>query len=139
MQTPPAPRWFTIAAIAALLFEILGCLLFVMQARIDRSALDAADQAVLNAAPSWMILAYGVAVASGVIGAILLLLRRRMAVPLLAVSLVAVVIQDSAYLLVPELRNLTSSDDLFLPFVILVICYAIWHFARRARVSGWLR
>jgi len=37
------------------------------------------------------------------------------------------------------LRNLTASDDLFLPFVILILGYVIWHFARTARRSGWLK
>jgi hypothetical protein len=78
-------------------------------------------------------------VVTGVAGAVLLLLRRRQAEPLLLLSLVALVVQDSAYLLSPALRNLTASDDLFLPFVILIVCYAIWHFARSARASGWLR
>lgn len=139
VTSQPAPGWFTIAAGAALLWELLGLFLFVSQLQIDPALIDSADRAVLDAAPQWMILAYGVAVISGVIGAVLLLLRRRLAAPLLAVSLVAVVIQDSAYLLAPQLRNLTMSDDLFLPFVILIVCYGIWHFARRARVSGWLR
>jgi hypothetical protein len=135
----PVPGWFTAAAIAILLGELLGAAMFVSQLQINPALVDAADRAVLAAAPQWMIAAYGVAVAAGVVGAILLLLRRRQAEPLLMVSLMAVVVQDSAYLLAPALRNLTASDDLFLPFVILVVCYAIWHFARSARASGWLR
>lgn len=135
----PAPRWFPLAAIAILLWELLGAAMFVAQLRIDPALLDSADRAVLTAAPQWMIVAYGVAVTAGVIGAILLLARRRRAELLLMISLVAVVVQDSAYLLSPGLRNLTASDDLFLPFVILLICYSIWHFARSARASGWLR
>jgi hypothetical protein len=139
-QAPrPVPGWFTVAAAVALLWEVLGCVMFVSQLRIDPALVDSADRAVLAAAPQWMIAAYGVAVVTGVLGALLLLLRRRLAVPLLAVSLVAVVVQDSAYLLAPALRNLTASDDLFLPFLILVVCYSIWHFARAARKSGWLR
>ena len=134
----PAPGWFTAAGIGILLWELLGGAMFVSQLRIDPALVDAADRAVLAAAPQWMIAAYSFAVVTGVAGAVLLLLRRRQAEPLLLLSLVALVVQDSAYLLSPALRNLTASDDLFLPFVILVVCYAIWHFARSARASGWL-
>ena len=66
-------------------------------------------------------------------------MRRRLAEKLLLVSLVAVLVQFSALLLVPQLRNLTTSDALFLPFVIIVAAYAIWHFAWTSRRAGWLR
>ena len=86
-----------------------------------------------------MLVAYAVAVAAGLVGAISLLMRRRLAEKLLLLSLVAIVIQFSALLVVPQLRNLTTSDDLFLPFVIIVVSYTIWHFARRALARSWLR
>ena len=135
----PAPRWFTLAAIAAVLFELAGCAVFAMQMAVDPAALPLDQRAMWDAAPMWMLVAYGVAVAAGLIGAILLLMRRRLAEKLLLVSFVAVLVQFSALLLVPTLRNLTTSDDLFLPFLIIVVSYSVWHFARRARASGWLR
>jgi amino acid permease len=69
----------------------------------------------------------------------MLLMRRHLAEKLLLVSLVAVIVQFSALLLVPELRNLTTSDVLLLPFVIIVAAYVIWHFAWTSRRAGWLR
>ena len=138
-QTNPAPRWFTIAAIAALLFELAGCAMYLMQVSVDPASLPLDQRAMWDAAPTWMIAAYAVAVWVGLAGAIMLLARRRLAEPLLLISLVAVLVQFSALLLVPTLRNLTASDDLFLPFVIIVAAYLVWHFARRARASGWLR
>ena len=138
IQSPP-PRWFTFAAIAALLFELGGCAIFAMQMRVDPAALPDDQRLMWDAAPSWMLVAYGVAVAAGLAGAVLLLLRRRSAVPLLLLSLVAIFIQFSALLVVPQLRNLTTSDDLFLPFVIIVAAFTIWRFARRAVARGWLR
>ena len=138
IQSPP-PRWFTFAAIAALLFELAGCGIFAMQMAVDPDALPLDQRAMWDAAPSWMLVAYGVAVAAGLAGAVLLVMRRRMASPLLLLSLVAILVQFSALLVVPQLRNLTTSDDLFLPFVIIVVSYTIWHFARTARRRGWLR
>ena len=94
---------------------------------------------IFDATPAWVLAAFAIAVWIGLAGAILLVLRRRLAEPLLAVSLVALAAQTSAFLVVPELRNLTSSDDLLLPVIILVVCYGIWQLARLARRSGWLR
>ena len=66
-------------------------------------------------------------------------MRRRFAEPLLLLSLVAVVVQFSALLLVPELRDRTPSDALMMPIIIFVASYAIYMLSRRARKHGWLR
>ncbi len=135
----PAPRWFTLASIGVLLFELAGCGMYLMQVSVDPATLPLDQRAMWDAAPTWMIAAYAVAVWVGLVGAILLLMRRRLAEKVLLVSLIAVLVQFSALLLVPELRNLTASDDLFLPFIIIVVSYSVWHFAWIARRAGWLR
>lgn len=134
-----APRWFSLAALAALAWEIIGCAMYVMQVSVDPAALPADQRQVWDATPAWMIGAYAIAVWVGLVGAALLIMRRKLAEPLLLVSLIAVAIQFSGLFIVPELRNLVSSDMLFLPFLIVIVCGVIWHFARRARRSGWLR
>ena len=134
-----APAWFGVAAIGALLWEILGCGLFALQVVTDPATLPRDQQAILMATPEWMNIAWGFAVITGLAGAILMLMRNRRAEPLLLLSFLAVLVQFSGLLIVPELRNLTNSDDLLMPFVVAVVCYGIWHLARLARKSGWLR
>lgn len=135
----PAPGWFIIAAIGALLFELLGCAVYLMQMLADPAGLPVDERAMWEATPMWMNAAWAVAVLVGLVGAVMLLMRRRLAEPLLLVSLVAVLVQFSGLLIVPALRNLVASDDLFLPFVIVVVCYGIWMLARRARKADWLK
>ena len=133
------PAWFKAAAITALLWEILGCGLLVAQALTDPATLPRDQQAIWAATPAWMNGAWGFAVVTGLAGAVLMLRRHRRAEPLLLVSFLAVAVQFSGLLIVPELRNLVASDDLLMPFLVLVVCYGIWHMARVARKSGWLR
>ncbi len=133
------PRWFMAAAIAALLWELLGCAMYILQVTADRATLPIDQRAMWEATPTWMIGAYAVAVWLGLAGAVLLAMRRRFAEPVLLGSLVAVVVQFSGLLLVPALRDRTPADAWLLPIVIVAVSYAIWHFARRARASGWLR
>lgn len=135
----PVPGWFTVAAIGAVVWELIGCGMYLMQMTTDPASLPADQRAIWEAAPIWMDAAYGVAVWVGLAGAILLILRRRLAEPLLLVSLLAAVVQFSALLIVPALRNLVASDQLLVPVVIIVVCYGIWMLARRARKAGWLR
>ncbi len=138
-QQSVVPGWFKPAAIAVVGWEIFGCVMYLMQVRVDPAALPADQRAVWDATPAWMIGAYALAVWVGLAGAAALVMRRKLAEPLLLVSLVAVVVQFSGLLLVPELRGLMTSDMLLLPFVILLVCFVIWSFARRARKRGWLR
>ena len=138
-RTMSAPGWFTLAAIGAVLWEIWGCGLFAMQALTDPASLPRDQQAAWAATPMWMNAAWGFAVVTGVAGAVLLLMRKRQSEPLLLLSFLAVVVQFSGMVLVPALRDLTNSDDLFVPFIVAVVCYGVWHLARRARKEGWLR
>ncbi|WP_162888020.1 hypothetical protein [Sphingomonas mesophila] len=138
-RTSERPGWFLPAALAAVAWEILGCAMYLMQVRVDPAALPVDQRAIWDATPAWVTGAYAIAVWVGLAGAVLLAMRRKLAEPLLLVSLIAVVVQFSGLLLVPELRGLMSSDLLLLPFVILVVCFVIWSLARRARMRGWLR
>ena len=138
-RTIAVPAWFNLAAIAAVLWELLGAAIFWLRATADRAALPVDERAVIEAMPQWVAIAFAVAVLSGLAGAVLLLMRRRAAAPLLLLSLVAVIVQDSAYLIDPKLRNLTASDDLFLPFLVILVSYLVWHLAWQARRWGWLR
>ena len=133
------PGWFTPAAIAAVLWEILGCGLFVLQATTDIATLPRDQQVAWAATPPWMNIAWGFAVVTGLAGAVLLVMRNRRAEPLLLLSFLSVVVQFSGLVLVPALRNLMGSDDLLMPFVVAVVCYGVWHLARYARKEGWLR
>jgi hypothetical protein len=137
--THAAPGWFTIAAIGALLWELLGCGLFLATVLADPGAMPLDQRAAIEATPTWMNAAWSFAVLVGLIGAVLLLMRNRKAEPLLLLSFLGVLVQFSGMFLVPQLRNLVESDDLFIPFMVAVICYGVWHLARHARKEGWLR
>jgi hypothetical protein len=133
------PRWFMAAAIAVLLWEIFGCTMYILQVTADRASLPPEQAAMWAATPEWSTAAYAIAVWVGLVGAVLLLMRRRLAEPLLLVSLVAVLVQFSSLLLVRELREATPPGAWVMPAFIIVICTAIWLFARRAKARGWLR
>ena len=138
-EETPVPTWFWIGAGLALVWEAIGCFMYWSQVTTDPATLPLDQRAMIEAAPMWMTAAFAISVWTGLAGAVLLLMRRKLAVPLLLVSLVAVVVQFSALLLVPALRDRTPSDALFLPIVILVACYGIFILARLANRRGWLR
>lgn len=138
-QTIAAPGWFTVAAAGAVLWELAGCALYLMRVTTEAASLPADERAIFEATPVWVLAAFAVAVWVGLAGAVSLLLRRRFAEPLLLVSLAALIAQNSALVLNPTLRNLVASDDLLVPFLIILVSYGVWHLARMANKQGWLR
>ena len=138
-DTIPVPGWFALAAVAAVLFEAFGAYSYVVHVTTDPNSLAIDQRDLVLAMPLWMTVAYALAVWVGLAGALLLLLRRRLAAPLLLVSLLSAVVQFAALVIDPNLRNLVGTDELLVPFVIFIICYAIWHLARHAQRRGWLR
>ena len=133
------PAWYWVAAVGALLFELLGCVMYLLQVSTDPAALRVDERAMWQSTPTWMVAAYAIAVWAGLAGAVCLLLRRRWAVPLLLISFIAVVVQFSGLLIVPELRSVTPSDALLGPIIIIVLSGAILRLGVQARRCGWLR
>ncbi len=133
------PRWFVAAAIAALLWEIFGCITYVLHVTGDLASLPAGQAAMWAATPAWSVAAYAIAVWVGLAGAVLLVMRRRLAEPLLLVSLLAVLVQFSAYFLDPDLSAATSADGLVIPLAIVLVTWTIFWFARHSKQRGWLR
>ena len=135
------PGWYWLVAVAALLFEAVGCYAYyseVMRSPAEVATLPLDQRRLVELTPVWITGAYAIAVWVGLIGAVGLLLRRRFAVLALLVSLVAIVVQFGGILLVPALRSSIPSDQLLGPIIIFVIAYGLWQFASMARKRGWL-
>ena len=135
---PAVLAWFWAVAIGALLFEAAGAFLFANSLTLDPATLPLDQRAIYDATPQWMTIAWAVAIGTGVIGALGLLMRRRFAEPALLVSVIAVAVQFSGIFLVKQLRELTPEDHLMVPIVILVLAYALWQTAKLARRKDWL-
>ncbi len=132
------PAWFWAVAIGALLFEGAGAYLFANSLALDPATLPLDQRAIYDATPQWMTIAWAIAIGTGLIGAVGLVLRRRFAEPALLVSVVAVAVQFSGIFLVKQHRELTPVDHLMVPVVIMVMDYAIWQTAKLAHRKGWL-
>lgn len=90
------PGWFITLAIILLLWAIAGVASFAAHVFVgDKLAADqgAWDLAYHRALPAWFAWDYALATLAGLAGAVALLMRSRLAVPLYVVSLIGVVIQ----------------------------------------------
>jgi hypothetical protein len=94
--SPGKTRWHVwLVGVAALLWNGFGAFDYVMTESRNAAYLSAFTPeqiAYFDAFPAWVVAAWALGVWGGVFGAILLLLRWRLAVPVFGVSLVAMVV-----------------------------------------------
>ena len=138
-ERQPITRWYLIGAIVSLLFMALGCAIYVMHVTADPAALPLDQRAAYAAEPAWVTALNAVAVWVGMIGAVLLVLKRKLAESLLLVSFIATLLWLAGLLLVPALRDALSTNDVAVAVIVTLITGTIWSFARHSRQRGWLR
>lgn len=135
------PRWFKPVVIAALVWNVLGCMALGADLALspaDIAAMPEAQRALYEARPAWAVAATAIAVFGGVLGCIGLLLRRSWAVPVLAASLAGIVVQDIALFVLVDGASLAGPVAVVLQGVVLAIGAALLVLARKARSRGWL-
>lgn len=87
------PMWFWIASGFFLLWNILGVFSFVGHAFMSHENMTAEQIELLKEFPIWTYAVFAIAVATGFLGSIALLMRKKWANPMFLVSLIAVLIQ----------------------------------------------
>ncbi|MEA3058719.1 MAG: hypothetical protein QOF05_1247 [Sphingomonadales bacterium] len=135
----PVAGWFTIGAIASLLFMALGCIALVMHVTADPRTLPLDQRALFEAEPQWVLAASSFGFVAGLIGAILLLLRRQAAERVLLISLAGMLVWFAGMFATQRFRDLLSTDQIALLVLTLGLTWAIYGFARHSRQRGWLR
>lgn len=134
------PVWFRIVAIVLVLWGIVGVFAFHASfLESVRATMDAYDRKLYDAWPVWYAPVYGVAVWTGLIGSVLLALRRRVARPFFVVSLVAVVVMFGWTFVATDLiavKGVVTATAF--PIAIALTCvFQIW-LAGYAERRGWI-
>jgi hypothetical protein len=136
------PGWFRVVAVLLLLWNLFGLWMCYSQYTMspdDLAALPEGQRQLFESSPPWLWIAFAVAVVAGTLGALLLVLRKRAALPLFWLSLVAVLAQFG-YWLFPggAMEILGAAAALPMPVtVILVAIVQVW-LTRKAIARGWI-
>ena len=135
------PRWYTPVSILALIWNILGLLAFTAQVMITDemiAAMPAPENMLYANIPLWATIAFGVATIGGTLGALMLVMKKSLALPLLIVSLVGVLVQDYHSFLVINVIDVYGYTSLIMPAIVLVIGVMLILLARKGQANGWL-
>ncbi len=140
IRTKP-PGWFWALAAVLLLWSVAALASFWMHVTYDPNdpANPAYDNRLYKSLPAWLTWVYAVAVGTVFVGAVALLLRRGIAVPLFAISLVAVVVQFGWTLGMTDLIAAKGWGVAAGPPLVIAGSgvLALW-LAARARQRGWI-
>jgi hypothetical protein len=144
MATAPrtAPLWFRVAAVLLIAWGMAGVFACVQQFRLGAEAMGPAtdyDRRLIASLPVWYNPLYAVATGAGLLGALALLTRSRVAVPLLAVSLVAVAAQFGYMFLATDLLAAEGAGATVpFPLFIAVVALLALGLSRTAARRGWI-
>jgi len=134
-----APVWFMIVAAVLLVWNAMGVMAYIQQVTMGPEALAAlsgAQRQVLENTPAWATAAFAVAVHGGVLGCLLLLLKKNLAGLLLQLSLAGVALQMfHAYFI-------SNSFEVFgpgaiMPIMVIVIAVYLVSLAAKAKANRW--
>jgi len=136
---PNLNRFYIISAIA-LIWNILGVIAYLGQVYMSqeiKEALPTAEQAYYANMPNWVTGVFAIAVFSGVLGCIFLLLRKNIAIYLLSISLVAVIAQFIYNTLIQTDMEVTMLKMIWPALIILIAVFLVW-FAKNSKTNGYI-
>jgi hypothetical protein len=137
-----APIWFWFFSVVAILWNLMGVSQFIMQITITEEALKALpsdQQAMYTDYPMWANIAFAVAVFGGTLGSILLMMKKKLAKLILTISLIAIAMQMSYYLIAMKPMDVYGPGALLMPILVIVFAVSLVWYAGYAIKKGWLR
>ena len=128
---------------AALLWNILGLWIFVstVSATPDELAMvyNESEARFITSIPIWATAANGLAVITGVLGCVLLLLRRALAAPVFIVSFVALLVQDLHSFVLNDVTAIFGMVPAYIQGTVLAVAIAMILYSRSLVSKGVLR
>jgi len=132
---------FWVISVMALVWNLLGVFNYLTQAFMTNEILASLpkDQKLLyEKVPAWVTAAFAVAVFSGTLGALLLLLKKKVSSTFFILSFVGIIVQMTYGLLISENTNIYGPLGLVMPLMIIAIGgYLIWY-SKKAAENRWI-
>ena len=140
--SPATPGWFWIVSAIALLWNFMGVtayfgmMMMTLEMAAESYGQDFAD--IFAAKPAWATGAFAIAVFSGLLGAIALLLRQKWAGALFILSLLCIIIHNIWGVMAGTLSVIGTFDIVMTVAVLIISAFLIW-FARAMTARGILK
>ena len=135
------PVWFWIIAVVAVLWNLAGLAAFFFE--VTRTpeiiaTLPLAHQQLYADTPSWANIGFAIAVFAGVVGSVGLLLKEDWSVPLFAISLLGIIVQQTHMFFLSNTFEVLGNGAMVFPIIVLAIGLLLPWFSHWATKKGWL-
>ncbi len=135
-----APSWFMIVAVVLLIWNLLGVIAYLHQVTMSPEALTAlpeTERQLLENTPAWATAAFAVAVNCGMLGCLLLLLKKNLAGLFLQLSLAGVLVQMYHAFFIARAIDVLGPRGVVMPVLVIVIAIFLVVLAARAKANQW--
>lgn len=140
-MSAPKPPWFKPVVIIALLWNLIGVIMFFAQLTLTEESFNAMESAELaefyRGYPKWPLAGTGLAVFAGVAGCLGLLRGKKWAFAAFALSLVGIVVQNIYPFLMSDFVAIAGTSAAVMPALVAVIAVALLALAAKASKAGW--
>ena len=134
-----APFWFWIASVVALLWNGAGVMNYLMQVYLKDMVIASQPpemQPYYENIPAFATAGFAIAVFGGLIGSILLLMRRGPAQLLFIISLLGVFLQNTYWMFLSGIPK--TAGTLALPIIVIIVGILLILLAKKAKSEGWI-
>ena len=135
------PIWFWIVSVLALLWNAMGVHGYISQAyqtEAHTSAYTPEQLDVMNGLPAWYTALFAIAVFSGALGCLLLLLKKKFAKLLLILSFLSATVMMVYFLFIADLKGVDFSANKYMAYAVIAIAAFLVWFSRKSHANGWI-
>ncbi len=137
-----SPAWFRVIAVVALLWFLMDITAFFMRVLMTEesiNAMPANQQHLYRNMPVWVNIVFAGEVFGGALGSVALLLRKKWALPLFAVSILGVLSQTLHIWVRSDAISVMGAPAVVMPLVAILIGVGMIVLTKSAIARGWLR
>jgi len=137
------PMWHWLVSGAGLIWNLFGLMIYVSTVSATSEELaavyDEMEVRFIESIPVWATSANAIAVTAGVIGCLLLLMRRSLAMPVFLISLAALIVQDLHAFVLNDVIAVFGRVPAYIQGSVLVIAIALIFYTWRMGKRGLLK
>ena len=141
MNDSTRPGWFNGVVYAAIAWNIIGVLQFIAHITISNEQLleMPVEQALLiSQMPDWVNVAFGVAVAFGLLGSIALFMKKALALHLFLVSMLGILTQNYYSFFMSDSVDVLGPAAIAVPAMVFTIGLLLIWLSLKGKNNGWL-
>ena len=133
---------FWVVGVIALIWNGMGVMSYlgtVYMTEEIRAEYTAEQLAVMDGAPAWLTGVYALAVFLGLLGALLFLLKKKLAIPVFGISLLMVLVQMGySWFATDSIAAFGTVQGIVMPLLVIVLAIFFYYYSKGAAGKGWL-